>query len=91
VKQLRRSIFEHDVGLIFNREQIVQRAFADEDSIRENADAIANLLHLSEEMRRKEDGGAAPLEIENKISDIPSAGRILRTVASPSSSSDENA
>jgi hypothetical protein len=48
VEQLRRSIFEHDVGLILNREQIVQRAFADEDSVRENAHAIANLLYRAD-------------------------------------------
>jgi hypothetical protein len=71
-----RGILEDDVGLILNREQIVQRPFADEDSIRENTHAITNLLNLPEEVGRKEDGYAAVLEIENEVSDFPSARRI---------------
>ena len=49
-EQFGRSIFEHDVGLIFNREQIANRAFANEDSVGQNAHPVANLLHLSEQM-----------------------------------------
>ncbi len=75
-EQLGRSIFENEVGLIFNREQIAQRAFADEDPVGQNAHAIANLLDLPEQMRRKEHRYAASLEIENEIADFPRAGRI---------------
>ncbi len=45
-EQRRRRIFENEVGAIFDREQIGQGAFADQDPVRENAHAIANLLHL---------------------------------------------
>ena len=38
-----------------------QRAFPHEHALRENADAIANFLHLREQMRREQNGDAALL------------------------------
>src|ERR1700674_746383 len=51
VQQRGRSVLENELGLVLDREQIVERAFAHQHAIRENADAIANLLDLLEEMR----------------------------------------
>ncbi len=50
--------------------------FADENAIGENPDAIANLLHLPEQMRRKQHGDAAAFQIENQVANFARAGRI---------------
>ena len=75
-EHLRRGVFQDELGLVFDREQVLHAAFADEDAMRENADAIANFLHLREEMGGKQDGDAAPFQIENQIANLARAGRI---------------
>src|SRR5205814_6854202 len=73
VYQRRRSVFENELGLVLDREQIIERTFAHQHAIGENADAIANFLDLLEEMRREQDRDATPLEVENEIADLARA------------------
>ena len=75
-EQLRRRISQHHVGPIRDREQVFDRAFAHEPALRENANTIADLLHLPEQMRGEQNGCAATFQIEQDIVDVAGFGRI---------------
>ena len=71
-----RGIFQDELGLVFDREQILHAPFPNENAMREDADPIANFLHLREEMGRKKNGDAAPFQIENQVANFARAGGI---------------
>ena len=48
-----------DLRLVLDRDEFVQPAFAHEDAVVEDADAVADFLHLPEQMRAEQDGDAA--------------------------------
>ena len=75
-EQLRRGVLEDQLGLVLDRDQFVEPPFAHERTLVQNADAIADLLHLPEQMRAEQDGDAALFEIENQIANLARAGRI---------------
>src|ERR1051326_1266949 len=76
LKQLRRSILDYELRLLLDAEEVVERSFADQNTIRENPDAIANFLHLSEQMRREQDGDPATFQRQNQVADLACAGGI---------------
>ena len=61
------------LGLIFDREQFLEAAFAHEHAVGENADAIADLLRLREKVRREQDRYSTPLKIDNQIANFARA------------------
>ena len=50
-EQSGRRVFQNELGLVFDRNHVAERAFANKPALRENADAVANFLHLSKQMR----------------------------------------
>ena len=42
----------------------------------ENPDAIANLLHLPEQMRGKQNRDSAAFQLKDQVANVPRAGRI---------------
>ena len=46
--QRSRSVFQNELRLIFDRDQFFERTFADQNAMRENSDAVTNLLCLGE-------------------------------------------
>ena len=47
-QQLWRRILQDDLGLILDRKQLLDRTLPHQDSAGENANAVANFLHLTE-------------------------------------------
>src|SRR5438270_2310607 len=73
IEQLRRSAFHDELSLVLNAKQIAERSFADQNTVRENADAIADLLDLPEQMRREQNGDAATFQRQNEIANLSRA------------------
>lgn len=55
----RRGVFDDEFGLVFHRDEIAKRAFADHFAAGHDADAVADFLNLLEEVRGEKDGLAA--------------------------------
>jgi hypothetical protein len=70
--------FSRIARLVFNGDQVVQLAFADEHALMQNADAVANLLHLPEQMRAEEHGDPARFEAQDQVADFARARRDRR-------------
>src|SRR5437763_15510747 len=73
LKQLRRSILDHELPLLLDAQEVAERSFADQNTVRENPDAIANFLHLSEQMRREQDGDPTAFQRQNQIANLSRA------------------
>ena len=56
--------------MILDREEIFDPSFANERTVREDADPIANFLHLREQMRGEQHRDAAPFQVEDEIVDL---------------------
>ena len=65
-----RGVFDDELGLIFHADEVVERAFADHFTAGHDADAVADFLHLLEEVRGEEDSLAAFFEVEDEIADL---------------------
>ena len=72
-------VFQNELASVFNRDQFFEPAFAHQRSTRENSDAVADFLDLSEQMRRQQHGDAALLKIDNDIANVARAGGIDAT------------
>src|SRR4029077_1095565 len=76
VDELRRRIGDDEFSLIFNCDQFLEMPLAYQYAICENADAVANLLCLREQMRGEQHGDSTPFQVENQITNLPRASRI---------------
>ena len=70
------GVLEHDFRLVLDRDQIFQPAFADHPALENDADVIADFLHLFEQVGAQEHRDAALAELEDQIADLPRAHRI---------------
>ena len=75
-EQFRRGVFEDQLRLVLDRDEVFEPAFADQRAAMQDADAVADLLHLLEQMRAKQHGDPALFEIENQIANLARARRI---------------
>jgi hypothetical protein len=72
------GVFEDDLGLVFDGDEVVEPALADEDALVEDADAVADFLDLAQEVGAEQDGDAALLEIEDEVANLAGARRDRR-------------
>src|SRR5260221_5698176 len=72
-QQFRRCVLENQLGLIFNRDQLVQPPFAHERPLVQDADAVANFLDLAEQVRAEQHRDAALFEVENQVANLARA------------------
>ena len=75
-EQLGRGVFEDQLGLVLDRDQFVEPAFTHERALVQDADAVADFLHLAEQMRAEQHGDAALFEIEDEVANLARAGGI---------------
>ena len=54
----------------------IQRTFADEPSLRQNADAVADFLDLLQQMGSQQDGLATCLQLQDQIADLARPGGV---------------
>ena len=64
-EEIGRRIRDDKLGLIFDRNQFLEPAFANKHAISKNPDPIADFLRLGEQMRRKQNGDPAVPKINN--------------------------
>ncbi len=62
--------------LVLHPKQVAERALANEDSIREDPDPVADFLDLPKQMRGEQDGDSARFQFENQVADFKRAGGI---------------
>lgn len=67
------GVLKHHFGLVFEGDEFVERALPEHFSLMNNADGIADFLHLLEEVGAEENGDAVGLEVENKVADLSGA------------------
>tara|TARA_B100000809_G_scaffold261143_1_gene309459 strand:- start:372 stop:1460 length:1089 start_codon:yes stop_codon:yes gene_type:complete len=73
LQQAGSGIAEDDLGLIFDRDEIIEATLLHEDALVNNAHAVADFLHLFEKVGAEKDGEAPLLEGEDQVADLARA------------------
>lgn len=67
------GVGEGDLGLVLEGDELFERALLEEFSLMDDADGVADFLHLFEEVGAEKDGDAVGFEAQDEVADLAGA------------------